>query len=350
MRWRKLVFTDIFTGQHKSWLLIEIMSNDIQKVGVFTSGGDAPGMNACIRAVTRSGIHHGMKIVGICNGYNGLIDAEFSQLESHEVGNIIRRGGTILKTARSQRFRTADGMAQAYEALKKEGIDAVIAIGGDGTFRGANEFTDKYNIPFIGIPATIDNDMYGTDFTIGYDTAINTVVQAVDKIRDTAEAHNRLFIVEVMGRDAGFIALRSGIAVGAEAVLVPETDTHIDSLLALLERGWKRKKTGCVIIVAEGDDAGGAFDVADMVKKEFDHFDVRVSVLGHQQRGGAPTAMDRVLATRLGVGAIDGLLQGRSQVMVGVINNEVCYTEFKKSTKHHKKLSENLMYLVEVLG
>ena len=345
-----MVITDTFTSGYNKGLLRQAMGSKFKKVGVFTSGGDAPGMNACIRAVTRSGIHNGLQIVGIYGGYNGLIDADFTALDSHEVGNIIRFGGTILRTARSQRFQTSDGMAQAYEALRKEGIEAVVAIGGDGTFRGANEFTNKYEIPFIGIPATIDNDMYGTDFTIGYDTAINTVVQAVDKIRDTAEAHNRLFIVEVMGRDAGFIALRSGIAVGAEAVLVPETDTHIDSLLALLERGWKRKKTGCVVIVAEGDAAGGAFDVADRVKKEFDHFDVRVSVLGHQQRGGAPTCMDRVLATRLGVGAIEGLLQGRSQVMVGVINNEVRYTEFNKSTKHYKELSEDLLYLVEVLG
>ena len=326
------------------------MSDKIKRVGIFTSGGDAPGMNACIRAVTRAGIYHGMEIVGIFNGYNGMIDGEFEQLESHQVGNIIRRGGTILKTARSERFFSQEGMEKANEALKNAKIDAVIAIGGDGTFRGANEFTEKYSTPFIGIPATIDNDMFGTDFTIGYDTALNTVVDAVDKIRDTADAHNRLFIVEVMGKDAGFLALRSGIAVGAEAVLVPETDTHVDSLIALLEKGWKRKKTGCVIIVAEGDDAGGAFKIADQVKEKFGHFDIRVSVLGHQQRGGAPTCMDRVLATRLGVGAIDGLLSGKSQVMVGVVNNEICYTELIKSTKHHKELNKNLLRLTEILS
>ncbi|MBL4578488.1 MAG: 6-phosphofructokinase [Flavobacteriales bacterium] len=323
---------------------------EIKKIGVFTSGGDAPGMNACLRAVTRAGIHHGLEMVGIKNGYSGVIDADFINLESHLVGNIIHRGGTILKTARSKRFLTEKGMAQAYESLKREGIEAVVAIGGDGTFRGANEFTSMYDIPFIGIPATIDNDMFGTDFTIGYDTALNTVVQAVDKIRDTADAHNRLFIVEVMGKDAGFIALRSGIAVGAEAVLVPETDTDLDSLLALLERGWKSKKTGWVVIVAEGDDAGGAFEIGNQIKEKFGHFDIRVSVLGHQQRGGAPSCMDRVLATRLGVGAIDGLLAGKYQMMVGVVNNEVCYTDFDKATKHHKALNKNLLNLVNVLG
>lgn len=326
------------------------MPETIKKIGVFTSGGDAPGMNACIRAVTRAGIYNKFEIVGICGGYSGLIDADYIELESHHVGNIIRRGGTILKTARSERFVTDEGMEQAFECIKQHGIDAVVAIGGDGTFRGANEFTMKYGVPFIGIPATIDNDMYGTDFTIGYDTALNTVVQAVDKIQDTANAHNRLFIVEVMGKDAGFIALRSGIAVGAEAVLVPETDTHIDSLMKLLERGWDREKTGCVVIVAEGDDAGGAFDIAKQVKERFDQYDIRVSILGHQQRGGAPTCMDRVLATRLGVGAIEGIISGKSQVMVGIVNNEVVYTDFSMATKHHKVLNKNLLHLVDVLG
>ncbi|MBL4753364.1 MAG: 6-phosphofructokinase [Flavobacteriales bacterium] len=326
------------------------MSSKIQKIAVFTSGGDAPGMNACIRAVTRGGIHHGLEVVGIHNGYNGMIDGEYAVLQSYQVGNIIRRGGTILKTARSERFRTKKGMAKAHAALKKHGIEAVVAIGGDGTFSGANEFTDKYEIPFIGIPATIDNDMFGTDNTIGYDTALNTVVEAVDKIRDTADAHNRLFIVEVMGKDAGFIALRSGIAVGAEAVLVPETDTHVDSLLALLAKGWKSKRTGWVVMVAEGDDAGGAFKIAEQVKEKFGHFDIRVSVLGHQQRGGAPTCMDRVLATRLGVGAIEGILEGRSKVMVGIVNNEILYTDFSKATKHHKEINKHLLELTRILS
>lgn len=326
------------------------MKKDFNKIAVFTSGGDAPGMNACVRAVVRYGIHQNLKVYGIINGYEGMINGEIVEIESHEVGNIIRLGGTIIKSARSEEFRTEKGMKAAFTSLKNAKIDGVVAIGGDGTFKGANEFSNKFNIPFIGVPATIDNDIYGSDYAIGYDSAINTVVQAVDKIRDTAEAHNRLFIVEVMGRDAGFIALRSGIAVGAEAVLIPEMDTHIDSLVSLLEKGWKRKKSGCVVIVAEGDEAGGAFEIAKKVGKTITDYEIRVSVLGHMQRGGSPSCMDRVLATRLGVAAVEALIKGKSSQMVGVINNTVRFTPFEKSGKHHKTLNKDLLKLTQILS
>jgi len=325
------------------------MAEKIKKIAVFTSGGDAPGMNACIRAVVRVGIRENLKVYGITNGYEGMINGDIFEFQSHEVGNIIRLGGTIIKSARSADFRTEEGMEEAFRVLRKAEIDGVVAIGGDGTFKGANEFTKKYSIPFIGVPATIDNDIYGTDFAIGYDSAINTVVDAVDKIRDTAEAHNRLFIVEVMGRDAGFIALRSGIAVGAEAVLVPETDTNIHSLIDLLEKGWKRKKSGCVVIVSEGDEEGGAFEIAKKLREKLKSFDIRVSILGHMQRGGAPSCMDRVLASRLGVAAVEALVAGKSSKMVGIVNNEISYTAFDKSSKHHKKLNSELLRLTQIL-
>ena len=326
------------------------MKRKFNKIAVFTSGGDAPGMNACVRAVVRYGIRQNLKVYGIINGYEGMINGEIVEIESHEVGNIIRLGGTIIKSARSKEFRTEKGMKAAFNNLKNAKIDGVVAIGGDGTFKGANEFSNKFNIPFIGVPATIDNDIFGSDFAIGYDSAINTVVQAVDKIRDTAEAHNRLFIVEVMGRDAGFIALRSGIAVGAEAVLIPEMDTHIDSLVSLLEKGWKRKKSGCVVIVAEGDEAGGAFEIANKVGQSITDYEIRVSILGHMQRGGSPSCMDRVLATRLGVAAVEALIKGKSSQMVGVINNTLRFTPFERSVKHHKTLNKDLLKLTQILS
>lgn len=322
----------------------------IGTIGVFTSGGDSPGMNACIRAVVRAGIFHGLKVYGIRRGYEGMIDGDIVELNSSSVSNIIQHGGTILKSARSQRFRTPEGMEQAYQNLKKFGIQGLVAIGGDGTYRGAREFGPKYGIPVIGAPGTIDNDLYGTDYTIGYDTALNTAVQAIDKIRDTADSHNRLFFVEVMGRDAGFIALRSGIAGGAEAVLVPETHTDLEHIIDLLQKGWNRKKSSFIIVVAEGDDAGGAMAVAEMVKARLPQFDTRVSILGHIQRGGSPSCLDRVLASELGVGAVRGLLEGRDQVAVGRIHREVVYIPFEQAVKHNLDINKNLLDLVEILS
>ncbi len=322
----------------------------MKKIAVLTSGGDAPGMNACIRAVVRGGIFYGLEVIGIVRGYEGMIDGDFIEMKSNSVSNIIQRGGTILKSARSKRFLEAQWRKKAYENLKAKEIDAVVVIGGDGTFKGANVFSNEYQIPFIGIPGTIDNDLVGTDFCIGYDTAINTVVQAVDKLRDTADSHDRLFFVEVMGRDAGFIALRSGIGVGAEAILVPETKTYIDDLINTLERGWKRKKTSSIIIVAEGEEEGGAYEVARKVKEKFDHYDIRVSVLGHLQRGGSPTCMDRIIASRLGLGAVEALLADKRNVMIGIIDKSLQYTPFDRASKHHKKINSELLRLAEVLS
>lgn len=277
----------------------------IKNIGVFTSGGDSPGMNAAIRAVIRTTIFYDCKVFGIHRGYDGLIDGDIFEMDATSVSNIIHRGGTILKTARSERFRTDEGMKQAFETIQKNSIDAIVALGGDGTSRGALAFNKIYDVPFIVVPCTIDNDLFGTDFAIGYDTAINTAMEAIDKIRDTADAHNRLFFVEVMGRDAGFIAMRSGIGGGAEAILVPESKTDSDELMKKLEHGWKRNKSSYIVVVAEGDEAGGAYKVAQRVKEKFPQFDTRVSILGHMQRGGNPTCMDRVLASRLGVAAVD---------------------------------------------
>jgi len=307
-------------------------------------------MNACIRAVVRTAMARSIEVVGVMRGFEGLISGEFTPMNSGSVSNIIQRGGTILHTARSEHFKTSEGMQQALESTRSAGIEGVITIGGDGTFKGAEEFGSLSGLPIIGVPGTIDNDLYGTDFTIGYDTAINTVVQAIDKIRDTAESHNRLFFVEVMGRDAGFIALRSGISVGADAILIPETETHIEDLISLLERGWKRKKSSSIIIVAEGDDAGGAFEVARKVKEKFDHYDTRVSVLGHLQRGGSPTAMDRVLASSLGLAAVDALIEGRKGEMVGIVDKKIVYTPFSKAIKHNRVINPRLLRLAEVLS
>ena len=321
----------------------------MKKIAIFTSGGDSPGMNACIRAVVRTGIYHQLNVVGIMHGYEGMIDDEFMPLDARSVGNIIQRGGTILKTARSKRFMTQEGMKQAYDNLIKEGIEGVVAIGGDGTFTGAAEFSALYKIPIIGIPGTIDNDLFGTDFTIGYDTAINTVIDAVDKIRDTAESHDRLFFVEVMGKDAGLIALKSGIGVGAEAILIPETKTDLNSLIQRLERG-RKSKSSKIIIVAEGDEEGGAFEIARKVKEKFNQYDTRVSVLGHLQRGGSPSCSDRVLASRLGFAAVEALLEGKQGMMVGVVNNEIAYTPFSQAIKHLEELDPGMMRMVEILS
>ncbi len=321
----------------------------IKNIGVFTSGGDSPGMNAAIRAVVRTALYYDIKVTGILRGYDGLIGGDFVPMERKSVANIIQRGGTVLKTARSDEFRTKEGRIKAFEQIKNEGIDALVAIGGDGTFTGANIFYKEFGVPVIGLPGTIDNDLLGTDFTIGYDTAINTVIEAVDKIRDTAESHDRLFIVEVMGRDSGLIALRSGIGTGAEAILIPETKTDIKALLSRLEVS-RKDKSSKIIIVAEGDDAGGAFEIAKRVKDKFPLIDTRVSVLGHIQRGGAPTCMDRVLASRLGVAAVESLKDGKTCEMIGIVHGKIHFTPFSKAIKHNKVVNKELLKIVDILS
>lgn len=325
------------------------MTNTIKKIGVFTSGGDSPGMNAAIRAVVRTALYHNIEVVGIRRGYEGMINAEFQDMDRKSVANIIQRGGTILKTARSQAFLTPEGRQIAYNNLKKINVDALVAIGGDGTFTGAKVFGEEFDMPILGLPGTIDNDLFGTDFTIGYDTAINTVINAVDKIRDTAESHDRLFIVEVMGRDCGLIALRSGIGVGAESILIPETKTDINAIIHRLEIS-RKDKSSKIIMVAEGDDAGGAFEVAEIIKARFPNYDTKVSILGHIQRGGTPTCMDRVLASRVGVAAVEGLLKGEKAQMVGLIHGKIAFTPFDHAIKHHVEVNENLLKIVEVLS
>lgn len=323
------------------------MSN-IKNIAVFTSGGDAPGMNAAIRAVVRTGLYYNLNVFGIGRGYDGMVHDDIFPMDAKSVANIIQRGGTILKTARSEEFRTVEGRQRAYENLKKRNIDGLVAIGGDGTFTGAAKFIKEHNIPVIGLPGTIDNDLAGTDFTIGYDTAINTVIDAVDKIRDTAESHDRVFVVEVMGRDSGLIALRSGISVGAECVLIPEIKVDYEAMMDRLDR-TRKNKASRVIIVAEGDDAG-AFAVADRIKERFPHYDLRVSILGHIQRGGSPTCMDRVLASRLGVAAVEALMEGRQGEMAGLIHGQVEFTPFEKAIKHIGAINDNLLRMVEILS
>lgn len=323
---------------------------NIKTIGILTSGGDSPGMNACIRAIVRSAIQGGIKVKGIYYGYQGLIDGSVKDLHAGNVSNIIQRGGTILKTSRSKAFMTKEGMQQALDTLKTQGIDAVIAIGGDGTFRGANEFAAFSGIPFIGIPGTIDRDLAGTDYTIGFDTAVNTAVDAIDKIRDTADSHDRLFFVEVMGRDAGYIALYSGLAGGAEAVIIPETPTHIDELIATLKTGWKRQKSSKIVVVAEGDDAGGANHIAAKVKEHYTEIETRVSILGHIQRGGKPTVTDRVNATRMGYSAVKALTENKANIMVGIIKDEIIYTPLAKAVKQRPEIDAELLEIVKTLA
>ncbi len=322
----------------------------IKKIGVLTSGGDAPGMNAAIRAVVRTAVYNGIEVVGIVQGYKGLINAEFRPFSSSSVSDIIQKGGTILKTARCEEFKSPEGRKKAYDNLKEAQIDGVVVIGGDGSFTGARIFNEEYDIPFVGIPGTIDNDIYGTDYTIGYDTALNTVVEAVDKIRDTASAHNRMFFVEVMGAEAGFIALYSGIATGAEAIFIPETKGEARDLKKMIETGNRRKKSSNIIIVAEGDEEGGAFAIAEKMKDDFKDFDVRVSVLGHLQRGGSPSAIDRVNASRLGHAAVEALLDDQKSVMVGMLNGEITLVPFRKAVKLHKDVNRSLVELAEILS
>lgn len=321
----------------------------ITKIGVLTSGGDAPGMNAAIRAITRTAIYNKLQVIGIKEGYRGMIEKLFTPLWSHDVSDIIQRGGTILKTARCMEFKTSEGRQIAYNNLKEIGVNGVIVIGGDGTFTGARIFNEEFDIPFIGIPGTIDNDLFGTDYTIGYDTALNTVVQAVDKIRDTASAHNRLFFIEVMGAEAGFIALRSGIAAGAEAIIIPEVTDEVKKLNQLLESG-RRQRASNIVIVAEGDEKGGAYKLANNVKKRYPNYDVRITVLGHLQRGGSPSAFDRVTASRFGYAAVEALLDDQKSTMVGLQNNEIVLVPFRKAVKLHKSVNKSFLEIAEVLS
>lgn len=322
----------------------------MKKVAIFTSGGDAPGMNACIRAAVRGAIYHEVEICGIYRGYDGMIEGDIEPMNSYSVSNIIQKGGTILKSARSKEFMTREGRQKAYEQLQKFGIEGLIAIGGDGTFTGAKLFFEEFGIPTVGAPGTIDNDLFGTDYTIGFDTAVNTALDAIDKIRDTANSHNRLFFVEVMGRDSGYIAIRSGIGGGAELVMVPETSTSITEVISTLQEGWNRKKTSSIVVVAEGDEEGNAMEIAEKVKSQIHMKDVKVSILGHIQRGGTPSAQDRILASRLGLGALEGLLNGEKNVMAGIINDKLVYTSFEESIGKTKELNQDLIRMVKILS
>ncbi|HBR53106.1 MAG TPA: 6-phosphofructokinase [Flavobacteriaceae bacterium] len=325
------------------------MNPIIKKIAVLTSGGDAPGMNAAIRAVVRSCAYHNLECVGVYRGYEGLIEGDFTPLNARSVKNIINRGGTFLKSARSQRFRTKEGRQQAYENLQKENIDALVAIGGDGTFAGAIVFNEEHDFPIVGMPGTIDNDINGTDFTIGYDTALNTVVEAIDKIRDTANSHNRLFLVEVMGRDAGDIALNAGIGAGAEEILIPEQDMGRDRLVASLKRSKKAGKSSSIVVVAEGDQIGkNILGLADYIRENLQEYEVKVTVLGHIQRGGSPSCYDRVLASRLGVSAVDALLDGKRDIMVGIMHNKIVQVPFAESIKGDNHIDLDLIRVADI--
>lgn len=324
--------------------------SEIKTIGIFTSGGDAPGMNAAIRAVTRSAIFNGLKVKAIYRGYKGLITGEIKEFKSQDVSNIIQQGGTILKTARSEEFRTAEGRKLAYDTLIKEEIDALVAIGGDGTLTGARIFANEFNFPIVGVPGTIDNDIFGTDSTIGYDTALNTILDAVDKIRDTASSHERLFFIEVMGRDAGFLALNGAIASGAEAAIIPEISTEVDQLEEFIKQGFRKSKNSSIVLVAESEITGGAMHFADRVKKEYPEYDVRVVILGHVQRGGSPSAFDRILASRLGAASIEALMDGQRNVMVGIENDKVVLVPFSKAIKNDKPVDPELIKVLKSLS
>lgn len=319
------------------------MENKIRKIGVFTSGGDAPGMNAAIRAVVRACTYYKIDCFGIVRGYEGMIEGDIVKLGARSVGNIIQRGGTILKSARSKTFRTPEGRKQAFDKIKKEGIEALVAIGGDGTFTGLHKFYEEYAIPSVCIPGTIDNDLPGTDYTIGYDTATNTAVEAIDKIRDTALSHNRLFFVEVMGRNSGYIAINSGIAGGATAIIIPEEDMSFDTLFNMLGADKETSKKSNLVVVAEGSKIGDANTLAKKVAERSSYFDIKVTILGHLQRGGSPTYFDRVLASRMGIAAVEGLLAGQKDVMVGIKDNKIVYNDFTTiMTNKHEIDSESL--------
>ena len=315
----------------------------IKTIGILTSGGDAPGMNAAIRAVTRSAIFSGFKVKGIYRGYRGLITNEIVEFKTQNVSNIIQMGGTILKTARCKEFETAEGRQLAYDTIRQHGIDALVVIGGDGSLTGARIFASEFNFPIIGLPGTIDNDLFGTDKTIGYDTALNTIMECVDKIRDTATSHERLFFIEVMGRDAGFLALNGAIAAGAEAAIIPEISTEVDQLAELIQNGFRKSKNSSIVLVAESPVTGGAMALAERVKNVYPGYDVRVSILGHLQRGGSPTASDRILASRLGSAAIDALLEDQRNVMIGISNDQIVYVPFSKAIKNDKPINRDLL-------
>ena len=323
----------------------------IKKIGVLTSGGDAPGMNAAVRSVVRSCVYNNVKITGILFGYQGIIDNKMKPMDARSVNNIINKGGTILKTARCDEFRSENGRKKAYDNIKKNEIDALVVIGGDGTFTGSMIFQKEFSIPIIGIPGTIDNDIYGTQFTIGYDTALNTVVNAIDKIRDTAISHNRLFFVEVMGRDAGHIAINAGIGAGAEEILVPEANMGLERLLDSLKRSEKSGKSSSIVVVAEGDKTGkNVFEIASYIEKNMPKYEVRVSVMGHMQRGGSPSCFDRVLASRMGVYAVEKLLSGESNSMIGIINNEMTLCPLEKAIKGKSEINKNLIRVSDILS
>ena len=326
------------------------MSKKVTKIGVLTSGGDSPGMNAAIRAVVRTGIYYGLEVHGIMRGYSGMVEDDIFQMEGRSVANIIQRGGTILKTARCQEFMEYEGRKKAYENLQRRGIDGLVIIGGDGSFRGAKLFSSEFDIPCIGIPGTIDKDIAGTDFTIGFDTAANTAVEAIDKERDTADAHDRLFIIEVMGRDAGYIALHSGIATGAENILIPERKTDINEIISSLAEKEKRKKLVNLIIVAEGDEFGGANELSNYIKEKLPNLETRVCILGHIQRGGSPSCMDRVLASRMGYHAVECLMEGRHNVFVGILNNKMNYMPINEAVKKKQQISDEWMKIVKILA
>ena len=322
----------------------------IKCIGILTSGGDAPGMNAAIRAVTRSAIYNGLTVKGIYRGYKGLITGEIQEFKTQNVSNIIQQGGTILKTARCQEFKTPEGRKIAYETMQREGIDALVVIGGDGSLTGARLLAQEFDVPCIGLPGTIDNDLYGTDTTIGYDTALNTILDAVDKIRDTATSHERLFFVEVMGRDAGFLALNGAIAAGAEAAIIPEFNTEVDQLEEFIKNGFRKSKSSSIVLVAESEITGGAMHYAERVKNEYPQYDGRVTILGHLQRGGKPTAHDRIIASRMGVASIQALMEGQRNVMIGIENDQIVYVPFTKAIKNDKPIDRELVNVLHELS
>ncbi|HUR66719.1 MAG TPA: 6-phosphofructokinase [Chitinophagaceae bacterium] len=326
------------------------MTNKVTRIGVLTSGGDSPGMNAAIRAVVRTGLYHGLEVFGIMRGYQGLIEDDIYQMESRSVANIIQRGGTMLKTARCKEFMEYEGRAKAYDNLKKRGVNGLVIIGGDGSFRGAVKFSQEFDIPCIGLAGTIDKDINGTDFTIGFDTAVNTAVEAIDKIRDTMDAHDRIFIIEVMGRDAGYIALHSGIATGAENILIPERKTNMNDIVQSLLEKERRKKLVNLIVVAEGDDFGGANKVQEELKEKLPNAEIRVCILGHIQRGGSPSCIDRLIASRMGYHAVECLLEGRFNVFVGIQNNKMHYLPLENAVKNKGKISDEWMKIVKILA
>jgi 6-phosphofructokinase 1 len=326
------------------------MKNEIRRIGVFSSGGDAPGMNAAIRAVVRTASYYDLHVYGVYRGYEGMIEGQIERLEKGDVANIIHRGGTILKTARSEKFCTKEGRKEAYDALVANEIDALIAIGGDGTFTGAKIFYEEYGMPVVGIPGTIDNDLYGTDYTIGFDTAVNTAIEAVDRIRDTADSHSRLFFVEVMGRDTGYIALNTGIGSGAGAILIPESSIDVDTLVSHLEKTAKRQKLFSLIIVAEGNENGSAQKLAEQFRSRFPEYDPKVTIIGHLQRGGAPSAIDRLIASRMGFTAVESVMKGKTNVMIGIENDKMVLVPFEDAISKNKEINHELLKLAEILS